>query len=139
MSVNQRQVGGDHYKAEYQHWDFVERNGLGYLEGCATKYVSRWRKKNGVQDLEKSLHYVEKLIEMHSDGERQPRGRASVEDVRRFVVANKLNPDEHLIILLLSGWAHVHELQTALAAIKKMLAEQVSPPADSDLIEYVGG
>ena len=63
-SANDRQIGGDHYKGEYQHWDFVVDTGQGYLDGCVTKYVSRWRKKNGVQDLEKALHYFEKAKEI---------------------------------------------------------------------------
>jgi len=44
-----KQVGGDHYAAEYQHWDWAGETQLGYLESAATKYVSRWRKKGGVQ------------------------------------------------------------------------------------------
>lgn len=65
-SANDRQVGGSHYKArKYQHWDFVCDTGLHYLLGCFTKYVSRWRDKNGVQDLEKSMHYIHKAEERH--------------------------------------------------------------------------
>lgn len=63
-SANDRQVGGEHYKADIQHWDFVLANGLGYLEGQISKYVTRWRKKNGMQDLYKARHYLEKLIEV---------------------------------------------------------------------------
>lgn len=63
-SANDRQVGGDHYqKKEYQHWDWVCDINLHYLLACATKYVARWRDKNGVQDLEKSVHYLEKAME----------------------------------------------------------------------------
>jgi hypothetical protein len=65
VSANEQQVGGDHYKGEaIQPWDFIVSNGLGYLEGNIVKYVSRWRKKNGVQDLEKAAHYLAKLIEV---------------------------------------------------------------------------
>jgi hypothetical protein len=60
ISANDRQVGGDHYKKEYQHWDFVTDTGLPYLLGCFTKYVTRWRGKNGMEDLQKSLHYLQK-------------------------------------------------------------------------------
>lgn len=64
MSANDIQVGGDHYKKrEYQHWDWVSDIGLHYLLGCASKYVSRWRDKNGRQDLEKALHYLAKARE----------------------------------------------------------------------------
>lgn len=62
-SANARQVDGDHYKTGYEHWDFIEDVGLGYLEGYATKYIIRWRKKNGLKDLQKADHCIEKLIE----------------------------------------------------------------------------
>lgn len=63
--ANERQHGGDHYSGEYQHWDLVIDTRMGYLEGCATKYLSRWRNKNGIEDLRKAQHYVEKLLECH--------------------------------------------------------------------------
>jgi hypothetical protein len=67
VNPNEIQVGGDHYKSEYQHWDFVPKFELDYFQGCATKYISRWRKKNGIQDLKKALHYVCKFQEKRSD------------------------------------------------------------------------
>lgn len=64
MSANDKQYGGDHYKGwEYEHWDFVTDLGLPYLIGCASKYVVRWRAKNGLEDLKKASHYLEKAIE----------------------------------------------------------------------------
>lgn len=63
--ANARQHGGDHYQTnEYQHWDWVYEMNLGYHVGNATKYIARWRKKNGIQDLEKALHYAEKCEEL---------------------------------------------------------------------------
>ena len=43
--------------------DFIVKNGLSYLEGNVVKYVSRWRKKGGIEDLRKAKHYIELLIE----------------------------------------------------------------------------
>ena len=63
MLANDRQEGGDHYAGDYQHWDWVTDIGLHYLLGCASKYVCRWRKKNGQEDLKKALHYLEKAQE----------------------------------------------------------------------------
>lgn len=65
MSANETQVGGTHYKSEYQHWDWVTELGMPYILGCATKYLTRWKKKNGIQDLEKAIHYVEKAMELN--------------------------------------------------------------------------
>ncbi len=62
-SANERQVGGTHYKTEYEHWDFAIKIPLGYLEATSAKYLARWRKKDGIKDLQKAMHYLEKLIE----------------------------------------------------------------------------
>ncbi len=62
--ANSTQVAGSHYRSEIQHWDYVIANDLGYFEGQITKYVTRWRKKNGVQDLHKARHFLQKLIEV---------------------------------------------------------------------------
>ena len=60
METNDYQIGGNHYVKEYQHWDFVCDTGMHYLLGCFTKYITRWRKKNGLEDITKSLHYLAK-------------------------------------------------------------------------------
>ncbi len=61
------QVGGQHYKdMAIQPVEFVHANGIGYFEGCAIKYLARWRKKNGVEDLKKAIHFIELLIELES-------------------------------------------------------------------------
>lgn len=62
--ANAIQHGGDHYqKKTYQHWDFVCDTGMHYLLACATKYVSRWQDKGGVEDLRKAAHYLDKALE----------------------------------------------------------------------------
>jgi hypothetical protein len=54
----------DHYKQPYIHWDYVWKSRIGYFEGNATKYITRWRGKNGLADLKKALHYANKLLEL---------------------------------------------------------------------------
>ena len=64
--ANANQVGGEHYRNKaIQPWDYIVSNNLGYLEGCIVKYVSRYKEKGGVQDLEKAVHYLQKLIEVN--------------------------------------------------------------------------
>lgn len=59
-----RQVGGRHYKGlAIQPVEYCMANGLGGMEFSVVKYVSRWREKGGIQDLEKAKHYIEMLIE----------------------------------------------------------------------------
>ncbi len=66
--ANREQVGGEHYKNKaIQPWDYIVSNNLGYLEGCVVKYVSRYKEKGGMQDLEKAAHYLQKLMEVQSE------------------------------------------------------------------------
>lgn len=64
--VNEIQIGGDHYKTAYQHWDMIVSLGMRSESFIyqVTKYISRWRKKNGVRDLQKGKHFAEKLLEL---------------------------------------------------------------------------
>lgn len=59
------QVGGNHYKdLKIQPIEYIHANGLDYFEGNVVKYITRHRKKNGKQDLEKAKHYIDLLIEL---------------------------------------------------------------------------
>jgi len=67
-SALELQVGGTHYKElAIQPVEFIHANNIGYLEGNVIKYVSRWRNKNGIADLEKAKHYIELLIELEKN------------------------------------------------------------------------
>ena len=61
------QEGGSHYKQmAIQPVEYIHANGLGYFEGNVLKYITRWRVKNGIEDLKKARHYIDLLIEMES-------------------------------------------------------------------------
>lgn len=64
MKANDRQVGGEHYKSSIQHWDYVIANDLDYFQAQITKYVTRWKKKDGIEALEKARHFLDKYIEV---------------------------------------------------------------------------
>lgn len=66
MSFNplDTQVGGEHYKLPIQPIEYIHANKLNYIEGCVIKYITRWRNKNGIEDLDKAIHYVELLKEL---------------------------------------------------------------------------
>jgi len=68
MSANDRQVAGTHYHAKIQHWDLVHEHNLDYFQAQIIKYIMRWKKKNGVQDLLKAQHFLEKYIELQDGG-----------------------------------------------------------------------
>jgi len=63
-----RQVDGNHYtNMAIQPAEYILANELGFAEGNVVKYVSRWRNKGGVTDLEKAKHYLEMLIAKHKE------------------------------------------------------------------------
>lgn len=63
--ARKRQVGGKHYtNKKIQPWDVIEANQMGFFDGNALKYIMRYKEKNGVEDLRKAIHYLERLIEM---------------------------------------------------------------------------
>lgn len=64
------QVGGNHYKSKaIQPVEYIHVNNIGYFEGNVIKYVTRWRDKNGIQDLEKAIHYLKLLIDLEKANE----------------------------------------------------------------------
>ena len=65
MIALNEQPGGSHYKGKaIQPVQYIHANQLGYCEGNIVKYVSRWRDKNGLEDLLKARHYIDLLIEL---------------------------------------------------------------------------
>lgn len=61
--ANMNQIGGTHYKTPIEHWDYVVANEIPYLEAQIIKYLTRWRKKDGIKDLRKAQHFLQKLFE----------------------------------------------------------------------------
>jgi hypothetical protein len=58
------QVAGDHYRSfAIQPAEFIHKNRIGFLAGNVIKYVCRYSKKNGKEDLLKARHYIDLLIE----------------------------------------------------------------------------
>jgi hypothetical protein len=128
-----KQVAGTHYKSSFQHWDFVEMFEIGYLEANATKYVLRWKKKNGVEDLKKAKSYVEKLIlEMHFNDRRS---KSTIGDdffINEFCISNKLGEKERNIChVLLAQWEVVEELEAVIGWIDQLIEEASQPRIDS--------
>ncbi len=52
-----------HYEGKrYELWDIILDFNLGYFEANIVKYIVRWKKKNGLEDLYKAKEYLQKLI-----------------------------------------------------------------------------
>ena len=55
-----------HYTKGIEMWEYAHSQGLDFFEGNIIKYVTRWRHKNGMEDLLKAKQYLDKLIKNNS-------------------------------------------------------------------------
>lgn len=121
MGANDTQVGGDHYKASsFQPWD-IDRYWVGLLEHGVIKYTLRWRKKNGLEDIGKAIHYLEKLLEENKHYGRTNRaltvntGPAMGMVAAQFLDKNNItNEHERLIISNVIAWSSRDDIEAAL-------------------------
>ena len=78
QSALDMQVSGSHYKDQkIQPIEYIHANNIPFAEGCVIKYVSRWRQKGGIKDLEKARHFLDLLIELET---RNPPPHDSLQD-----------------------------------------------------------
>ena len=65
-SALDRQVGSSqHYKDfKIQPIEFITANKLSFIQGNVIKYICRYDKKNGKEDIDKAIHYCELLKEL---------------------------------------------------------------------------
>jgi hypothetical protein len=63
------QIGGSHYvKLKIQPMEYSMANNLNACQHTAIKYLTRYKDKNGVEDLRKAIHTIEMLIEFEMRG-----------------------------------------------------------------------
>ena len=65
MSSKVWDKGSDHYKDfKIQPIEFITANKLSFIQGNVIKYICRYDKKNGKEDIDKAIHYCELLKEL---------------------------------------------------------------------------
>jgi hypothetical protein len=58
--------GPEHYGGKgnvYEAINVIEAYGMGFCDGNVLKYLLRYKKKNGIEDLRKAQWYLDRLIE----------------------------------------------------------------------------
>lgn len=79
MNALDTQVGGDHYKSmPIQPMEYSMANKLDACQHTIIKYVTRFRQKGGIQDLEKARHVIDMLIEFERRGVKVGAGSVEV-------------------------------------------------------------
>ena len=138
-SANDIQHGGTHYRTEYQHWDLLPDMHYSeeYYLGCATKYVTRYKKKNGIEDLRKAHHFISKLIELIAAGRvRMPAAphytAAFAMDMKleQFMHFNEQDEDQRYVLRSLFTATSASGLEAARDRLERMINNidvEVSP------------
>ena len=57
--------------------------------GNAIKYICRWKDKNGVQDLEKAMWYIQHLIDHLNKEDEEKRVELTLEKYREYMYGNE--------------------------------------------------
>ena len=61
-------ISPQHYQqGNIQVLDFINDQKFTYLEGNIVEYISRYKTKNGLEDLEKAQYYLNELIKLVAD------------------------------------------------------------------------
>lgn len=86
-----QQVGGTHYKGlSYEPVELAARADLNFFQANIVKYVTRYKEKDGLQDLHKIIHYA------HLGHNLNPANHvrhAGIQELVKFVRENELTPE----------------------------------------------
>ncbi len=119
------QVGGTHYGKGYNHWDYADAVNVPYLEGCASKYLTRWREKGGIEDLKKSISYLEKRIENWQACTGANVGtRIKKTLFHMFIDDNNVPREEAEILDLIFHWNRITDIAVAVVRIKDLIRNE---------------
>lgn len=91
-----KQVGGTHYSCmKYQPIDLIIKLDLDFIQGCIVKYLSRHKNKNGKEDIEKAIQYMEFGLK---SGKRMACNPAYFDELEKYCEANSLDEEEKITL-----------------------------------------
>lgn len=97
MKAIENQVGGSHYKdMAFQPIELIAALRCSFIQGCIIKYISRYKNKNGAQDIKKCIHYAQLAIEL--DDKRRCNDKALSMNINKYILKNKLTILQRRII-----------------------------------------
>lgn len=97
MKAIESQVGGSHYKdMAFQPIELIAALRCSFIQGCIIKYISRYKNKNGAQDIKKCIHYAQLAIELGD--KRRCNDKALSMNINKYILKNKLTIFQRRII-----------------------------------------
>ena len=126
MINKDKEVGGTHYAdMKIEPIEIIEAFELDFVQGSIIKYISRYKNKNGIEDLKKALHYcrmhkstnINNFDRINSCVYFSPMAKLSV---KMYCMLNNLTDLENLII----SYVVSNDLDTAALEIEKLISRQ---------------
>lgn len=113
----QVQVGGDHYKNHaMQPIQLITKTRCTFIQGCIWKYITRYKEKNGKEDIQKCIHYAQLAIQLNDNGQL---GYRKLDIVREYCKVNNLSKEQEAVIMLTA----YNSYQRVIDECKVMLEE----------------
>lgn len=106
----------EHYNKGIECWDYIVSHNMDFLSGNIIKYVTRYKDKNGIEDLKKAKQYLDKLIEVEENKRMDEATLKKIKNVETLKLSiaksvelrTKLTEDLHQVQVGL--WLDVDEL-----------------------------
>ena len=97
MKATDVQIGGSYYKdMAMQPIELITALRCSFIQGCIIKYISRYKAKNGVQDIKKCIHYAQLAIQLGD--KRRCNDKTLSLSINKFIIKNKLTILQRRII-----------------------------------------
>ena len=97
MKAIENQIGGSHYKdMAFQPIKLITALRCSFIQGCIIKYISRYKNKNGAQDIKKCIHYAQLAIELGD--KRKCNDKVLLVSINMYIIKNKLTILQRRII-----------------------------------------
>ena len=120
-SALDEQVGGDHYKKlGIQPVELIRDINANFFQGNVIKYITRYKDKNGIKDLEKAKHYLELIEELHPNNNGSKITSYEIDKVNDYIYANKIDTDAAKIIRIVSLCGN-DKIDTAIELIDNLI------------------
>ena len=120
MINKDKEVGGTHYAdMKIEPIELIEAFNLNFIQGSIVKYISRYKSKNGIEDLKKALHYCHIGMERFDrvDDHVDWRGKNKLL-IKMYCMLNELSDVENMII----GYAISNEYEKCSNEINNLIS-----------------
>ena len=115
-----KEIGGTHYEAlKVQPIDLIMKCNLTFTQGNMVKYISRYKNKNGAEDIRKCIHYAQLATKYGDRGPAKP-----IAQVYLYCKANNLTVKQKGIILSIFQEDYYHVVKQCLKLLKQEYPEE---------------